>query len=119
MRLSSYVRSRIAKSTNIRSDNIKIDQGLNSLMLTKNLKSMKKLKVNVSIDKDRATVTQFSSKPATEAKTETKATAQQKQAAPAPAAQASSQPQDGKRPAAKGDAAKKENSKAEPKDAKA
>lgn len=64
MRISNYIKSRIAKSTNVRTGNIKINNDLNALILTKYLKSMGKLKVNVNIEKDKATVTAFSEKAA-------------------------------------------------------
>ncbi len=61
-RMTRYVRLRIAKSTNIKSGNIKISQELNSIMLKRHLHSMMPLKVNISIDKEKAMVTSFSEK---------------------------------------------------------
>jgi hypothetical protein len=72
MRISNYIRLRIAKSTNVPVDNIRISQDLNALILTKYLKSMKKLKVNISVEKDRALVTAFSDKPAPKPATDAK-----------------------------------------------
>jgi hypothetical protein len=73
MRLSNYIKLRIAKSTNVKAENIKISQDLNSLVMTKYLKSMHKLKVNINIEKEKATVTAFSekapAKPSTDSKT--------------------------------------------------
>lgn len=62
-RLSRYVRHRIAQQTNIKSDNIKISKELNSIIMKRYLYSMTPLKVNISIEKDKATVTHFDSKP--------------------------------------------------------
>lgn len=71
-RMMRYVKFRIAQQTNIREENIKISQDLNSAMIKNTLRSMHKLKVSIEIDKDKATVKQFQEKapaaPATDAK---------------------------------------------------
>lgn len=64
MRISTYLKYRIAKSTNIRSSNIRISSELNTLVMKKYINSMKPLKVNVSIDKEIATITPFGQKAA-------------------------------------------------------
>ena len=62
MRVSSYVKYRIAKSINIKTDNIRISKELNSVILKKYVGSMKPLKVNINIEKEIATVTPFEAK---------------------------------------------------------
>jgi len=64
MKISRWIRFRIAQQTNIREDNIKLSMALNSIIMKKHLKNMKPLKVNISIEKDIATVTPFEIKPA-------------------------------------------------------
>lgn len=95
MRLSNYIKMRIAKSTNVSADSIKISQDLNSQIMTKYLKSMHKLKLNISIEKDRTLVTAFSdrpaAKPATDAKATTAASAAKASSAKAGAAAATQQ----------------------------
>ncbi len=93
-RMSRYVRHRISKSTNIRLDNIKISKELNSIMLKKYLHSMKPLKVSISIEKEKATVTYFdkTAKPVAEVKAK-----EAKPDAKTPAAQQKAQPQEPKK----------------------
>ncbi len=59
MRIAHYVRRRIAGATNVGGDSIKISKELNSIMLKENMRSMKPLKVNISIENGIATVTPF------------------------------------------------------------
>ncbi|MFI5412431.1 MAG: hypothetical protein ACHQX1_00905 [Candidatus Micrarchaeales archaeon] len=64
MRVSNYLKTRIAHSTNLRIENVKISKELNSLIIKRHVKSMKPLKVNINIDKDKALVTPFVEKTA-------------------------------------------------------
>ena len=75
MRIAHYVRRRIAGATNVSGDSIKISKELNSIMLKENMRSMKPLKVNISIENGIATVTPFEAKgkPAATASTSTQA----------------------------------------------
>ncbi len=75
MKLPKYIRYKVAQATNVRSSNIKISKELNSIMLKRYLHSMEPMKVNISIDKEIATVTHFESraKPEAAAKQEEKA----------------------------------------------
>lgn len=74
-RISRYLRFRIAQSTNVASDNIKISKELNELLLKRYLKSMTPIKLNINIDKGKAMVTPFQEKPVKPAATEVKPTA--------------------------------------------
>jgi ribosomal protein L31E len=62
MRVSRYIRERIAKQTNVGTDNISISKELNSIIIKEHVHSMKKLKVNINIEKGKATVTSFGAK---------------------------------------------------------
>ncbi|MGD0728822.1 MAG: hypothetical protein ABR981_01985 [Candidatus Micrarchaeaceae archaeon] len=62
-RISRFIRERIAQQTNMTSDNIIITQALNSIIQKQYVKKMIPLKVNISIDKGKATVTAFSDAP--------------------------------------------------------
>ncbi len=75
MRIAHYVRRRIAGATNVGGDSIKISKELNSIMLKENMRSMKPLKVSISIENGIATVTPFEvkAKPAPAAGTSTEA----------------------------------------------
>ncbi len=59
-----FLIERVAHLTKVDPDNVKIDQGLNTLIFKKYSKSMVPMTVNVSIDNGRATVTQFVEKAA-------------------------------------------------------
>jgi hypothetical protein len=63
MRISRYIKERINQHTNVGMDNIKISSELNSIILKQHLHSMKKLKVNINVEKEKAMVTPFSDKP--------------------------------------------------------
>ncbi|MDE1870766.1 MAG: hypothetical protein KGI06_00815 [Candidatus Micrarchaeota archaeon] len=91
MRISTYLKYRIAKSTNIRSDNIRISKELNVIVMKKYINSMKPLKVSISIDKDITTVTPF----------EQKAAAKAQEAKPQKDAAAKAQPKGPAMPSAK------------------
>lgn len=67
MKLPKYIRYKVAQATNVRSSNIKISKELNSIMLKRYLHSMERMKVNISIDKEIATVTHFESRAKPEA----------------------------------------------------
>ncbi len=67
MKISSYIKNRISKSTNVRVDNIRINMALNSVIMKKHLNSMKPLKVSITMDKEIANVTAFDDKPAPKA----------------------------------------------------
>jgi ribosomal protein L31E len=64
MKISSWVKFRIAQSTNVRTEDVKISKELNSIIMKEHLNSMKKLKVNINIEKNVATVTPFAEKKA-------------------------------------------------------
>ena len=88
MKISGWIKFRIAQSTNVRAEDVKISKELNSIIMKQHLNSMKKLKVNINIEKNIATVTPFAEKKAAttvdaKAKPE-KASAANKPAAPAP-----------------------------------
>jgi len=71
-RMMRYVKYKIAQQTNLREENIKISQDLNSSMIKNNLRNMHKLKVSIEIDKDKATVKQFQEKAPAAATTDAK-----------------------------------------------
>jgi ribosomal protein L31E len=87
-RIYRWVRFRIAQQTNVREDNIKISKELNEIIMKRHIKSMKPLKVNISIDKEIATVTPFVIR-AIQKPADAKAQAAPKSAAAKTAAQAS------------------------------
>lgn len=115
MRISNWIRFRIAQSTNIRTDNIRISKELNTIIMKEHLKSMKKLKVNINIDKDIATITPFVAKPAAkpvDAKAPQPAAPVKAATAPAKAQTAATQTKQPAQPAAsKKDAPKKTDAK--------
>ena len=59
-----FLIERVAHLTKVDPDNVRIDQGLNTLIFKRYSKTMAPMKVNVSIDNGRATVTQFAEKAA-------------------------------------------------------
>lgn len=103
-RISRYVRARIAQQTNIKSENITISKELNTIIQKQYLYSMVPLKVNISIEKDKANVTPFGvAKKVETTKIDQKAKPVEKaKSVEAPAASAEQ-----KKPAAKEPAAKK------------
>jgi len=64
MRVSRYVKEKIAHYSNVRFDNVKISKELNSLIIKSHVRSMKRLKVNINIDKEIATASPFEQKKA-------------------------------------------------------
>ena len=58
-----FLVARVAHLTKVDPENVKISQDLNTLIFKKYSKTMTPMKVNVSIDKGRATVTHFEEKP--------------------------------------------------------
>lgn len=80
MKISKYVRNRVAHYVKIDEENVKISGELNILMIKKHAKSMLPLKVNVKIENGKAMVSPFA-QPKKEA-----APAQQPKAAAAPEA---------------------------------
>lgn len=64
MKISSYVRGRIAHYTKTKVENVSISRELSSIMHKRYLYSMKPLKLNISIEKDKATATYFEEKAA-------------------------------------------------------
>jgi ribosomal protein L31E len=103
-RISRFIRARIAQQTNIKSENITISKELNTIIQKQYLYSMVPLKVNISIEKDKANVTPFGvAKKVEPVNADKKAKpAEKTRTAAAPAASA-----DQKKPVAKETAAKK------------
>jgi len=63
-RINTFIKHRIAKSTNLKTDNIKISKELNSIILKRYVSSMKPIKLSVNIDKDKANISYFEEKKA-------------------------------------------------------
>lgn len=59
MKISGYVRERVAHYTKVDEENVKLTGDLNILMIKRHAKSMLPLKVNVKIENGMATVSPF------------------------------------------------------------
>jgi hypothetical protein len=59
MKISGYVRDRVAHYTKVDEENVKLTGELNILMIKRHAKSMLPLKVNVKIEDGKATVSPF------------------------------------------------------------
>ena len=100
MRVSTYIKGRVAHYANVRLDNVRISKELNSLIIKRHVKSMKPLKVSINMEKEKAMVTAFGEKrvQATtstskkEEKKATDATTEQKEAKPKTAEPKKSEP---------------------------
>jgi ribosomal protein L31E len=61
-RIARYVRYKIARATKMRLESVRITGELNQLILKKHLHSMMPLKVNINVEKDKATASPFGEK---------------------------------------------------------